>query len=92
MLECLGQIEIHTRRRDDAPYATRTARRASRTAARTVRASLADSNAGQLAVFAPAGDAGSLAVSDDARLLAHGHGDEDDAEEVEEASALRAGR
>ncbi len=66
--------------------------RVARTAARTVRASLADSNAGQLAVFAPAGDAGSLAVSDDARLLAHGHGDEDDAEEVEEASALRAGR
>lgn len=36
VLECLGQMEIHTRRRDDAPYATRTARRASRTAARTV--------------------------------------------------------
>lgn len=65
--------------------------RTARMAAKRLRASLADGAAGQFAVFAPAGDAGALAVSEDERLLAHPTRD-DEAEQVDEASAQREGR
>lgn len=84
LVGALRSFEEHT---DNASLS-----RVARNAARTVRAALSDSNAGQLAVFAPAGEAGALAVSDEARVLAHGARDEEEAEEVEDASARRMGR
>lgn len=85
--ELVAALRTYDSRIDNASMS-----RIARNAARTVRAALSDSNAGQLAVFAPAGEAGALAVSDEARVLAHGAREEEEAEEVEDAAARRMGR